>query len=86
MSEQTPEPNQPWENDYAHVYKDEAGEWRFVVKAGNHRTIASSEEGFTTKSNALRSLKREHPHIQYVTERETDRKIELWPDSDEVGS
>jgi uncharacterized protein YegP (UPF0339 family) len=56
------------ENDHAKVYVDSAGEWRFTVQAGNNRVIASSEEGYVSKSNALRALKREHPHVAYITE------------------
>lgn len=55
-------------NDNAEVYQDTAGEWRYRVFAGNHRQIDKAEEGFNTKSNALRALKRKHPHIEYITE------------------
>lgn len=61
--------NAPGQNDSAEVYIDKAGEWRFTVTAGNHKVIGSSEEGFPTKSNALRALRRRYPHIEYITER-----------------
>jgi Domain of unknown function (DUF1508) len=35
------------------VYGDEAGEWRWRLKAGNGRTVAASEEGFTRRGYAL---------------------------------
>ncbi|TXH10470.1 MAG: hypothetical protein E6R04_05195 [Spirochaetes bacterium] len=62
-------PRDATKNDYAHVYEDKAGEWRYAVFAGNHRQFDKSEEGLATKSNALRALKRKHPHIEYITER-----------------
>jgi uncharacterized protein YegP (UPF0339 family) len=62
-------PRDATKNDYAHVYEDGAGEWRYAVFAGNHRQFDKSEEGLASKSNALRALKRKHPHIEYITER-----------------
>lgn len=62
-------PRDATKNDYAHVYEDKAGEWRYAVFAGNHRQFDKSEEGLASKSNALRALKRKHPHIEYITER-----------------
>jgi uncharacterized protein YegP (UPF0339 family) len=56
------------ENDYAHLYKDNAYEWRYRVFAGNHRQIDKAEEGFASKRNAERAMKRKHPHIKWVTE------------------
>ena len=62
-------PRDATKNDYAHVYEDKAGEWRYAVFAGNHRQFDKSEEGLASKANALRALKRKHPHIGYITER-----------------
>ncbi|HQW88321.1 MAG TPA: hypothetical protein PK478_00635 [Nitrospira sp.] len=62
-------PRNATKNDYAEVYTDAAGEWRYAVFAGNHRQFDKSEEGLACKSNALRALKRKHPHIEYITER-----------------
>lgn len=46
------------ENDYTEVYEDQAGEWRWRRKAGNHEIIAVSGEGFASRSNAERSAAR----------------------------
>lgn len=62
-------PRDATKNDYAHVYEDKAGEWRYAVFAGNHRQFDKAEEGLASKSSALRALKRKHPHIEYITER-----------------
>lgn len=62
-------PRNATKNDYAQVYEDKAGDWRYAVFAGNHRQFDKSEEGLATKSGALRALKRKHPHIEYITER-----------------
>lgn len=56
------------ENDYAQVYVDDAGEWRYRVYAGNHQQIGKSEEGYVSKSNALRALKRSRPDIVFISE------------------
>jgi Domain of unknown function (DUF1508) len=39
------------------VYGDDAGEWRWRLKAGNGRTIADAEEGFSRRAYALRKGK-----------------------------
>jgi uncharacterized protein YegP (UPF0339 family) len=62
-------PREITKNDNAEVYQDASAEWRYRVFAGNHRQIDKAEEGFNTKSNAIRALKRKHPHIEYITER-----------------
>lgn len=38
------------------VYKDEAGEWRWSLKANNHRILCDSAEGFTKRSKALANI------------------------------
>ena len=51
------------------VYKDEAGEWRFRIKGGNHEIVATSEgyvdrsgakRGYETLFNIMRHSKTEH--------------------------
>lgn len=37
----------------AEVYADEAGEWRWRLRAGNGEIVASGE-GYTTKGDAVR--------------------------------
>jgi uncharacterized protein YegP (UPF0339 family) len=37
------------------VYKDEAGEWRWRLRAGNGETVADSAEGYATRYNAERA-------------------------------
>jgi uncharacterized protein YegP (UPF0339 family) len=63
------DPAEEGHNDRAEVYLDKANEWRYTVVAGNGFVIGAAEEGFSSKSNALRALKRRHPHIGYITER-----------------
>lgn len=57
------------ENDYARIYTDNAGEWRYQVFAGNHRQIDKSEDGKASRVGVLRELKREWPHITNISER-----------------
>ena len=42
-------------NDYLEVYEDTAGAWRWRLKAGNHRVIATSGESFASAANAKRA-------------------------------
>lgn len=61
----------PETTDYAEVYEDAAGEWRFRVFAANHEQIGPSEEGFASKHNARRALARRRPDITIVREATT---------------
>lgn len=38
------------------VYEDEAGEWRWRLKAGNGETIADGSEGYDSRYNAERAV------------------------------
>lgn len=40
------------------IYKDQAGEWRWRLIAGNGQTVASSGEGFTRRWSAKRSARK----------------------------
>lgn len=40
------------------VYKDDAQEFRWRLVARNGRTVADSGEGYTTRSGALKAVKR----------------------------
>ena len=40
------------------LYKDRAKQWRWRIVAGNGRIVAVSGEGFCSKRNARRSVKR----------------------------
>jgi uncharacterized protein YegP (UPF0339 family) len=44
---------EPGHPGYVDLWVDEAGEWRFTVKGGNHEIVATSE-GYTTKDSASR--------------------------------
>lgn len=37
------------------IYEDEAGEWRWRLKASNGRIVADSAEGYARKRNAMRA-------------------------------
>jgi uncharacterized protein len=37
------------------VYRDNAGEWRWRLVAGNGRTVGDSGEGYVSHSNAVRA-------------------------------
>ncbi len=39
------------------VYQDSAGEWRWRLRAANHRIIAVSGEGFASAHNAHRAIR-----------------------------
>ena len=51
--------------DYAEVYRDDNGEWRWRVKAGNHETVASGE-GYHDKRDALAMLASRFPTVPVV--------------------
>jgi uncharacterized protein YegP (UPF0339 family) len=38
------------------VYEDDAGEWRWRLKAGNGETIADGAEGYDSRHNAERAV------------------------------
>lgn len=38
------------------IYQDKRGEWRWRLKAGNGETVAVSEEGFSSKSNVVKTV------------------------------
>lgn len=40
-------------NDYVTVFQDEADQWRWNRKAGNHEIISTSGEGYADRSHAL---------------------------------
>lgn len=61
-------PQRKGANDYAHIYTDEAGQWRYRTFAGNHRQIGASEDGKASRAGVLRELKREYPHINNISE------------------
>lgn len=43
------------------VYRDSQGRFRWSRKAGNHRVVASSEQGFRTRYYAKRDALRDVP-------------------------
>lgn len=38
------------------IYEDEAGEWRWRLKAGNNRIVADSGEGYTREHDAREAV------------------------------
>ncbi|BBO32552.1 hypothetical protein PLANPX_2164 [Lacipirellula parvula] len=40
-----------------HVYKDNAGEWRWRLLASNKKIVADSGEGYTAKADCLAGIK-----------------------------
>lgn len=43
---------------YFTVYKDIRGEWRWILRARNHRVVADSAEGYKRKASALKQIER----------------------------
>lgn len=41
---------------YFEIYKDKKGEWRWRFKAANHKIIATSSEGYSTKQACRHSI------------------------------
>jgi uncharacterized protein YegP (UPF0339 family) len=39
-----------------HVYKDNAGEWRWHLKAANGRVVANSGEGYRDRGNCIHAI------------------------------
>lgn len=51
------------------MYQDKAGEWRWRLKSGNGQQIASSGEGYSSKSaceNGINAVKRDAPNADVV--------------------
>lgn len=40
------------------TYKDAKGEWRWRLKANNHRILCDSAEGFSKRSKALENIEK----------------------------
>lgn len=40
------------------IYKDKSGQWRWRFVAANGRIMADSAEGYVSRSNAARALRR----------------------------
>lgn len=60
---------EPGHPGFVELWEDEAGEWRFTVKGGNHEIVATSEgytrkgdaeRGYETLSNIMQHSKTEH--------------------------
>jgi uncharacterized protein YegP (UPF0339 family) len=41
---------------YFSLYKDTAGQWRWKIKAKNHKIIADSAEGYHNKQDAVNAI------------------------------
>lgn len=41
---------------YFQMYKDSAGEFRWRLRAANHRTVADSGEGYSSKASCERAI------------------------------
>ena len=50
------------------VYLDEARRWRWTRRAGNHRTVAASSQGFRRRWYATRDAKRNARGYDYTIE------------------
>ena len=42
----------------AEIYKDKAGYWRWRLRAGNHKIVAESGEGYSARYKAAQALDR----------------------------
>lgn len=40
------------------IFKDQAGDWRWRIKAGNHAIVADSGEGYVERRSAVRTVAR----------------------------
>ena len=43
-------------NSRFQIYRDKAGKWRWRLRAGNHRIIADSGEGYSRRAAAAKAL------------------------------
>lgn len=41
---------------YFKLYKDAASQWRWTLKAANHKTVADSGEGYWNKTDAVAGI------------------------------
>lgn len=55
-------------------YQDSTNDWRWNIKAGNHKTIGASSEGFESKQMALNNFRllAEAIHAYYDREKDTN--------------
>lgn len=40
------------------IYKDNSGEWRWTLKAGNNKIVADSSEGYKTRWGCRRAARK----------------------------
>ena len=50
------------------IYRDNAGRWRWTRRAGNHRTVAASSQGFRSKWYTQRDARRNAAGSDYTLE------------------
>jgi uncharacterized protein len=43
-------------NSRFQIYRDKAGQWRWRLRAGNHRIIADSGEGYSRRDRAEKAV------------------------------
>jgi uncharacterized protein YegP (UPF0339 family) len=48
--------------DRVHIYRDDAGEWRWQVRAGNGEIVGSGE-GHPSRGDAVAAAERHHPEV-----------------------
>jgi uncharacterized protein YegP (UPF0339 family) len=60
----------------AQVYTDNAGEWRFVARGGNWKTVGASEEGFKTQNYAITRLLSTFPQTETIDVINEDNEAE----------
>jgi uncharacterized protein YegP (UPF0339 family) len=54
------------------VYQDDAGQWRWRLRLGNHRNFAASGESFASRRSAQRAANRLSDLLDTRTEVETN--------------
>lgn len=54
--------------DRVHIYKDEAGEWRWRRRAGNNQIVATSGEGYIAYGDCINAAERNNPGLAITVE------------------
>lgn len=65
------------------LYKDEAGEWRWNLKAENNRIIATSGEGYHNRGDALEAIHLVRGGARQANIVDEDGETVNWPPESE---
>lgn len=59
-------PAKPLVVEYAEIYKDAAGQWRWRAKAANHKIVSEGGEGYNNRMYARKVVRDLFPQARVV--------------------